>query len=70
MKIKRIADVIAALKSPLDGFDVFKFESGETVKEAVLDASNMDQVNQEIMAHYHIPADHVLNTAGAGVVEK
>jgi hypothetical protein len=70
MKIKQISDVATALKSPVNGFDVFKFASGETVTQAVLDASNMDQVNQEIMAHYHIPADHVLNPAGAPMVEK
>jgi len=70
MKIKRIADIVTALKSPVDGFDVFKFESGESVQQAVLDASEMDQANQQIMAHYHIPADHVLNPAGAPVVQK
>ena len=70
MKIKQISDVAIALKSPVNGFDVFKFASGETVTQAVLDASNMDQVNQEIMAHYHIPYDHVLNTSGAPMVEK
>jgi len=70
IKIKQIADVATALKSPVDGFDVFKFESGETTRQAVLDATNLDQENQEIMAHYHIPADHVLNTPGAPVVEK
>ena len=70
MKIKRISDIVTALKSPVDGFDVFKFESGEPVQQAVLDASKIDQANQEIMAHYHIPADHVLNTAGAPMVQK
>lgn len=70
IKIKRISDIMTALKSPVNGFDVFKFESGSPVQEAVLDASDMDQVNQEIMAHYHIPADHVLNVTAAPVVQK
>ncbi len=70
MKIRRISDIITALKSPVGGFDVFKFEPGESVREAVLDASEMDQANREIMAHYHIPADHVLNAARAPVVRK
>jgi hypothetical protein len=70
MKIKRISDIVTALKSPVNGFDVFKFESGESVREAVLDASEMDEANQEIMAHYHIPADHVLNTPGAPMALK
>lgn len=69
IKIKRISDIMTALKSPVNGFDVFKFESGSPVQEAVLDASDMDQVNQEIMAHYHIPADHVLNVTAAPVVQ-
>ena len=70
IKIKQIGDVATALKSPVDGFDVFKFESGETVQQAVLDASTLDEANQAIMAHYHIPADHVLNTPGAPVVDR
>jgi len=69
-KIKRIPDIMTALKSPVGGFDVFKFESGETVREAVLDASDMDKATQAIMAHYHIPADHVLNADGAPMVQK
>jgi hypothetical protein len=70
MKIKRISDIEIALKSPVDGFNVFKFEAGEPVQQAVLDASEMDRVNQEIMARYHIPADHVLNTVDAPIVQK
>jgi hypothetical protein len=70
MKIRRISDIVTALKSPVGAFDVFKFESGEPVQRAVLDASAMEQANQEIMAHYHIPADHVLNAASAPMVQK
>ena len=70
MKIKRISDLLTALKSPVNGFDVFKFESGEPIQEAVLDASDMDEANEEIMAHYHIPADHVLDAVGAPMVQK
>lgn len=61
MKIKQISDIMTALKSPVNGFDVFKFEPGEPVQWAVLDAGEMDHTNQEIMTRYHIPADHVLN---------
>jgi hypothetical protein len=39
MKIKQISDIVTALKSPVNGFDVFKFESGEPSRKAVLDAS-------------------------------
>ncbi|HEV3272422.1 MAG TPA: hypothetical protein VGZ93_09600 [Candidatus Methylacidiphilales bacterium] len=70
MKIKRISDIPTALKTPVGGFDVFKFESGDSISEAVLDASEIDDATQDIMAHYHIPADHVLNTPPAPVVEK
>jgi hypothetical protein len=78
--IKRISDIVTALKSPVNGFDVFKFANGEAVTQTVLNASDIDRANQEIMARYHIPADHVLDQAivqdGAGtppagpVVEK
>ena len=70
MKIKQMSDIMTALKSPIGGFDVFKFEPGESVQQAVLDATQIDQANQEIMARYNIPADHVLNPIGAPVVEK
>jgi hypothetical protein len=70
LKIRRISDILTALKSPVGGFDVFKFESGGAVERAVLDASDLDRVNQEIMARYHIPSDHVLNAASAPVVQK
>jgi hypothetical protein len=65
VKIKQISDIVTALKSPVDGFDVFKFASGEPVRQAVLDASVIDGANEEIMSRYHIPVDHVLNTAVA-----
>jgi hypothetical protein len=70
MKIKRLADIVTALKSPVGGFNIFKFETGETVREVVLDASQMDEATQEIMARYNIPADHVLNAHGAPMVQK
>jgi hypothetical protein len=62
MKIKQLSDIPTALKSPVNGFDVFKFESGEAVQEAVLDATNLDEATQDILARYHIPSDHVLNS--------
>ena len=70
MKIRRLSDIMTALKMPVGGFDVFKFKSGEEIGEAVLDASEMDQATQEIMDKYHIRPDHVLNAAAAPVVEK
>jgi hypothetical protein len=65
MPIRQIADVAEALKSPVDGFDVFTFAPGETAQEAVLDAGALDDANQKIMSLFHIPADHVLNSAVA-----
>ena len=62
MKIRQIGDIVTALKSPVNGFNVFTFANGEPVRQAVLDAAGMDQATQEIMTRYHIPADHVLNT--------
>jgi hypothetical protein len=70
VKIRRISDILTALKTPINGFDVFKFESGEPIQQAVLNASEMDRATQEIMAHYHIPSDHVLNANGAPVAQK
>ncbi|HUB67146.1 MAG TPA: hypothetical protein VL981_06650 [Candidatus Methylacidiphilales bacterium] len=63
IKIKQISDVVTALKSPVNGYDVFKFVPGQPVQQAVLDASILEDANQGIMARYHIPADHVLNSA-------
>jgi hypothetical protein len=63
LNIRQISDVVTALKSPINGFDVFTFASGEPVHEAVLDAAALDGANLNIMARFHIPYDHVLNSA-------
>jgi hypothetical protein len=70
IKIKEIGDVLTALKTPVNGFDVFKFDQGQSVQELVLDASNLDQVNTEIMARYHIPADHYIEGGSSPVVQR
>jgi hypothetical protein len=62
VKIKDISDIVTALKTPVNGFDVFTFEKGGAVEQAVLDASQIDHANTEIMTRYHIRADHVLNS--------
>ena len=63
VKIKQISDIITALKSPVNGFDIFKFESGDPVQMAVLDAADLNDATQKIMAHYHIPMDHVIDSS-------
>ena len=67
MKIKQISDIPIALKSPIGGFDVFQFEGGESVRQVVLDAHDLDEINEQILAHYHnIPSDHVIHGNGTG----
>ncbi len=61
VKIRQLSDVVTALKTPVNGFNIFTFENGESTRRAVLDATDMDHVNQEIMTHYNIRHDHVLN---------
>lgn len=61
VKIGKLADLAEALKSPVNGFDVFKFAPGGSQESAVLDATQIDQTNREIMTRFHIPADHVIN---------
>jgi hypothetical protein len=61
--VRDISDVAEALKTPQDGYDVFTFASGDSIREAVLDAGQLDQANQDIMARFHIPYDHVLGSA-------
>jgi hypothetical protein len=65
VKIGRISDLVTALKSPINGFDVFKFASGEPIEMAVLDASEIDSANQNIMTLFHSPADHLINPSPA-----
>jgi hypothetical protein len=64
-KISQISDLSEALKSPVDGFNVFKFAPGEPVEMAVLDATEVNQTDAEIMTKFHIPADHVLEAVAA-----
>jgi len=61
VKIKQISDLVTALKTPVDGFDVFKFAPGEPIQQAVIDASALVQADQQIMTKYHIPSDHLIN---------
>jgi hypothetical protein len=61
VKIGKMADLVAALKTPVNGFDVFKFTPADSTQLAVLDASEIDDANQEIMTRFHIPTDHVIN---------
>jgi hypothetical protein len=70
IKIKQIGDILTALKTPVDGFDVFRFDDGQAIREIVLDASTIDSVNGEIMARYHIPADHFLDGEPAPMVQR
>ena len=65
VKIGKMADLVQALKSPIDGFDVFKFAPGESTEMAVLDASKVDEANQDIMTRFHIQHDHVLHEDAA-----
>jgi hypothetical protein len=61
IKIKTIADVATALKSPVNGFDVFKFAASEPTRQAVLDAGEIDHATATILENFHIPRDHVFN---------
>jgi hypothetical protein len=61
VKIGRVSDIVDALKKPVDGYDVFTFAVGQSVRHAVLDPAAIDRANVDIMAEYHIPFDHVLN---------
>jgi hypothetical protein len=61
VKIGKMTDLVEALKKPVNGFDVFRFAPGESTEMAVLDASQIDQTNQEIMTRFHIPSDQVIN---------
>jgi hypothetical protein len=63
LKIRQISDLVTALKTPIDGFDVFKFAPGEPIQQAVLDASVLDKANEQIMTRYHIPSDHLIRPA-------
>ncbi|HEX4141733.1 MAG TPA: serine protease [Candidatus Methylacidiphilales bacterium] len=70
VKIKQIGDLLAALKTPVNGFDVFQFEQGQAVQKMVLDATTLDQVNTEIMARYHIPVDHYIDGEPSPVAQQ
>jgi hypothetical protein len=61
VKIGQMSDLVAALKNPVNGFDVFKFDGGEPVRMAVLDATEINSANENIMSLFHIPSDHVLD---------
>ena len=53
--IASLDDLAQAIKSPKDGFHIFEFKKGSTLKKIILNAEKLDEANQRITKRYGIP---------------
>ena len=53
--ISSLEDLAKAIKSPKDGFHIFEFKKGSTLKKIILNAEKLDEANQRITKRYGIP---------------
>ncbi len=58
--IKDLSGLVLALKSPVNGFDIFEFESGNGPKKVVFPADQIEEQTEEISRHYRLPRSSVL----------
>ena len=59
--IASLEDLAKAIESPKDGFHVFEFKKGSTLKKIVLDAEKLNEANQRIAKRYGISKLQKLN---------
>ena len=52
--IATLEDLAKAIESPKDGFHVFEFKKGSTLKKIILDAEKLSEANQRIAKRYGI----------------
>ena len=70
-QIHTLKDLVAAMKTPKDGFHVVEFIKGSAAQRLVLDASQTDDATQRVLARYGIPKDHYFKgePTGGGIMK-
>lgn len=58
--VSRLPDLSRALQNPQDGFHVFEFMKGETLRRIVLDAAVTGEATQRVLERYGIDRDQVV----------
>ena len=59
--VSRISDLAAALKQPREGYHVFEFGPGESIRKLVLDAAEAEAATQRVVERYGAPAAQVID---------
>ena len=60
-KISHLADLEAALESPVDGFHVIEYMRGDSTRKMVLDASTAAAATRRVLERYGIDQDRVIH---------
>jgi hypothetical protein len=60
--IAKVSELRQALKSPLDGFHVFEFMKGDTLRSMVIDAAEAEEATKRVLQLYGIEKEYVSAT--------
>ncbi len=60
--IHNLADLSKALKSPIDGYHIIKFQKGDSIKSIVIDANEESAAMARILKRYNIPSDSKISS--------
>ena len=54
--MRNLSDLSKALKSPIDGYHIIKFQKGDSIKSIVIDANAESDAMTRILKRYNIPS--------------
>lgn len=54
--VRNLSDLSKALKSPIDGYHIIKFQKGDSIKSIVIDANAETDAMTRILKRYNIPS--------------
>ncbi len=64
-KVTRLADLLEAMKLPVEGFHILEFRQGDSMQRMVLNAAETEAATRRVLERYGIEKDHVIAQPGA-----
>jgi hypothetical protein len=61
-EIRTLQELIEAKNTPQDGFHMFEFREGDSLRRMVLDATETDAATERVLQRYGIQKDRMLNS--------
>ena len=59
-RVTRLADLLEAIKHPVEGFHILEFRDGDSMQRMVLDAGETEAATRRVLQRYGIEKDHVI----------